>query len=509
VRLASAQCPDGTPPPCGRPTARPAAAPAANSVAVLYFENLSRDTAEAYVADGLTEEVTARLGQVGRLVVAPRAAVRRLRATAATLPLAQLGRTLNAAYLVSGSTRSAGSRVRVTVELIRAATGARVWGEQYDRENTDLLALQEDIAQAVATGIAGRLLPAERRSLATRPTESPVAYDHYLRGNRMLWNSAESSLRGAIAEYEAALGQDPRFTAALGRLAYAYGLAGNWAFRPYDLPADSVLARGEAAADRALAEDSTVADAWLGRGMVLIVRGRPGDPEQALEAMRRAVTLDPGSDAALHNYATVLRRLGHFDEAEAALRRVLAVNPAYLQSVSDLGFLDFSRRRYAAALTWYDSAVAIDTTVAATHSERARARAVLGDLRGAAADAAAGVRLARGGVRPRALAVAAELLARAGDTAAARQRFQDALREAGWADGVPATIGVRGMYEFALAAIALGERDLALTILEHVRPRGPWLWSYLVWEGFDPIRADPRFQAVYREARPAGAPDPP
>jgi hypothetical protein len=147
--------------------------------------------------------------------------------------------------------------------------------------------------------------------------------------------------------------------------------------------------------------------------------------------------------------------------------------------------------------------------VAATHSERARVRAALGDLQGAVTDAATGVRLARGAERPRALAVAAEIQVRSGDTAGARQRFQDALRETGWADSVPTTISVRGMYEFALAALALGERDLALTILEHARPRGPWLWSYLIFEAFDPVRADPRFQAVYRESRPAGAPDPP
>jgi tetratricopeptide (TPR) repeat protein len=225
--------------------------------------------------------------------------------------------------------------------------------------------------------------------------------------------------------------------------------------------------------------------------------------------MRRAVALDPGSDAALHNYATVLRRLGRFDEGEAELERALAVNPEYLQSVSDVGFLAFSRRRYADALRWYDRSVGIDSMVAATHSERARVRATLGDLQGAAADAATGVRLARGVERPRALAVAAEIQVRSGDTAGARQRFQDALREAGWVEGVPTAISVRGMYEFALAAIALGQRDLALTILERARPRGPWLWSYLIFEEFDPIRADARFEAVYREARPAGAPDPP
>ncbi len=162
-----AQCPDGSPPPC-RATARRllGTIASATSLAVLYFDNLSTDTADAYLADGLTEEITSRLGDVGRLRVTSRYAVRRFRA--GVVPdVTTAGQALGVRYLVEGSVRRAGDRVRVSTRLIDAHTGFRVWGADYDRATRDLLALQEDIAREVAIQIAGRLLRTERAALAT------------------------------------------------------------------------------------------------------------------------------------------------------------------------------------------------------------------------------------------------------------------------------------------------------------------------------------------------------
>src|SRR5256886_14200052 len=184
VRPTAAQCPDGSPPPCG---ARAAASPAANSVAVLYFDNLSPDTADAYLADGPTEEITSRLGGVQRLQIKrpSRDAARRLRDTVPDY-LVAVGRVLRVRYLVEGSVRRAGARVRVSVRLVKAANGFRIWGEDYDRATSDLLVLQEAIAREVATGIAGRLVPTERAALAARPTRNPEAFERFLRGNYYL-----------------------------------------------------------------------------------------------------------------------------------------------------------------------------------------------------------------------------------------------------------------------------------------------------------------------------------
>src|SRR5439155_1719886 len=124
-----------------------------------------------YLADGLTEELISRLGQVARLTVKSRNAVRRFRGRLADDPSA-VGRALGVVHLVSGSVRHAGARLRVTVELVNAATGDRMWGQQYDRAEADLLGIQEDIAVTIATAIGGRLLPAER-SLLTRRLDGP------------------------------------------------------------------------------------------------------------------------------------------------------------------------------------------------------------------------------------------------------------------------------------------------------------------------------------------------
>jgi tetratricopeptide (TPR) repeat protein len=270
------------------------------------------------------------------------------------------------------------------------------------------------------------------------------------------------------------------------------------------VPPESLVARGLEAADRALREDSMSADAWSGRGMVLFFQVTPAYNE-ALAALQRAVLLDSGNALAHQNYATVLRRLGSYEQALAEYRRgIVRGEPTASQTVSDIGFIFYAQRRYREALAWYDSAVVFG----ATHNTwvlRARARIAVGDTAGALEDAAMATRLATPSARIRNEIFAANIQALAGDTARARSRLEPALA-ASLPDG-PMT--VRHGYEVVAALTALGERDRAIAVLERIQPRGAWLWSYLVWREFDPLRSDPRFQRVYLEAKPPGAPDPP
>src|SRR6059058_6106968 len=264
VRASAAQCPDGSAPPCR--SAVSAVAPVPNSVAVLYFDNLSADTADAYLAEGLTEELIARLGQLPRLAVKSRAAVRRFKQSGAD-PLAA-ARALGVARLVTGSVRRGGNRLRVTVELVRASDGEHVWGDLYDRTDADLLAVEEDIARAVASAIGGQLLPAERATLAARPTASPEAYDHFLRGNHLLAQRTGSSVARAIDEYKTATRVDPRFADAFARTAFGYGLFLDWSWPSPADPPESLLARAVASVDRALAPKPPSSDAWVARGQL-------------------------------------------------------------------------------------------------------------------------------------------------------------------------------------------------------------------------------------------------
>ncbi|MFI5208498.1 MAG: hypothetical protein ACHQX4_10855, partial [Gemmatimonadales bacterium] len=211
VRLSAlfAQCPDGTPPPCAG--ARPrASAPSPNSVAVLYFENTSRDSADDYLAGGLTEEVILRLQQVRRLEVKSRYESQRVRGLRNAAP-STLGRELSARYLVNGTIQRAADRLVVRVELTRADRGVGVWSERFDRTSANVLDVIDDVARGVATGVAGQLLPAEAADLARRPTRDGVAYEHFLRGNFYIAQRNAASLARAADEYEQASARDPAF----------------------------------------------------------------------------------------------------------------------------------------------------------------------------------------------------------------------------------------------------------------------------------------------------------
>src|SRR5438128_22725 len=326
-RLA-AQCPDGSPPPC-RTTTRTPTAPTPTSVAVLYFDNLSPDTADAYLADGLTEDLIGRLGHLHRLAVKSRAAVQRFRKRDMN-PLAG-GRTLRVAQLLTGSVRRAGSQLRVTVELVRASDGEHLWGESYDRRDADLLAVEADIAGAVAGAISGRLQPGERTALTARPTASPEAYDHFLRGNHFLAQRTGSATARAIAEYETAIRLDPRFADAWGRMAFGYALFLDWTWPSPGAPPESLLARGFRAVDRALALRPASSDAWLARGDLLDYRdssaSSPLKEDGVLLAFQRAVTLDPRNAEAQHQYGARLLFRGEDSAAVEAFQRTLAIDP--------------------------------------------------------------------------------------------------------------------------------------------------------------------------------------
>jgi adenylate cyclase len=257
------QCPDGTPPPCAAAAAP--AHPAPHSIAVLTFENITRDTSAQYLAEGLADQIYTRLGGVARLTMISRTAVRRLRSPE-QLSVQQLGRSLNAAFLVSGSIRVAGGRVRVSAEALRAATGESIWSEAFDRASDDLIGLEEAIATEVAAGVAGRLSPQERRVLQSRVTTNSAAYEQFLRGNVLLARRSAGSLRDAIAAYQAATAADQEFADAYGRLAYAYALCWLWECRS---DVDSLPGLSRQASTRALHLNPRSSDAWMGRAFLL------------------------------------------------------------------------------------------------------------------------------------------------------------------------------------------------------------------------------------------------
>jgi len=472
--------------------------PASNGVAVLYFDNLSRDTADAYLADGLTEELISRLGQVARLTVKSRNAVRRFRGRLADDPSA-VGRALGVVHLVSGSVRHAGARLRVTVELVNAATGDRMWGQQYDRAEADLLGIQEDIAVTIATAIGGRLLPAERSSLTQRPTRDPGAYDHFVKGNYFLGQRTAPAVGRAIDEYRAALQLDPSFTEALARVAYSYALFLDWGWRYPNASPESLLARGFAAADSALRQDSTSSDAWMARAYVLAMSGtRTTAP--AIAAFERAIALDPRNAEAYHQYGWVLMGLERDSASAEANLRALELDPARFATMLNLAALRTVQRRYNEGLRGMDSALSGEPGLAYLYAWRALSRLTVGRASEARRDAELAIRLGSLAYGEAALAA---VEAHEGDVVSARRRVNSVLRE-----GVDSLRPhSREALFIGLALVALNERERAIQLFERVRPRD-WQLAYrLRYAGLDPIRADPRFQRLVEEARPSDAHD--
>jgi TolB-like protein len=502
-----AQCPDGSPPPCR--AARAAAAAPPNSVAVLYFENQSRDTADSYLAVGLTEAIIAKLGDIPRLTVKSRYLVRRYAAAATQADPAEIGRALGVAYIVTGGVQRAGNRLQVTAEMARATSGDRVWGQQYERGDGDVFAIQEDIARGVATGIAGRLLPGEQASISARPTGNNEAYDHLLRGDVLLAQRTPSSVVRAIGEYESATRADTRLASAWAKIGLAEAIRLDWGWGDGRPLADSVLERGLVAADRSLALDSLSSDAWLAHGYLLTFKNAR-TWEGAEQGLRRAIALNPRNAEALHQFGDFvrLRLVGDPDstlrvslraQALRAYQTALDAEPGRPVTLAQLASLlpPLSQRALLV-----DSAVTLDPSNYYFYYIRANTRRLQHDTTESRLNLATAERLAPEGARliARALRVTGTLAN--GDTADARAMADTLLRDLGHAGPIDVRIGAI----LFNVLMQLGDPARALDVLERT-PRGAYTWTRARLDRIREDRlADPRMRRLVEENRPPWAP---
>lgn len=314
------------------------------SLAVLPLENLSGDTAQDYFADGMTETLIAGLAKVSALRVSARTSV--LQYQRARKPLADVARELNVDAVVEGSVQRFGERVRITARLIHAPTERQLWGETYQRDLRDALALQSEIAQAVVQQIEIKLTPQEQMRLASTPPVNPTAYDDYLRGRFYANRQIKADNETAIKTLERAVATDPIFAAAQAELAQAYV----WRFFLFTPDEKQWEEKAFVAVEKALALDPDSAVAHLARGRLLWTPANHFPHEQAIQEYRRALALNPTLDEAQNQLALVYNHLGLFDQALQELQKAVMVNPTNNLAQFRIGETFLFQGRYEPAL---------------------------------------------------------------------------------------------------------------------------------------------------------------
>jgi len=344
----------------GLTAARTAAADphSAISVAVLPFVNLSSDKEQEFFSDGMTEEITAALAKIPDLRVVARTSAFQFKGE--KKDMRALGQALSATHLIEGSVRKAGDRVRITAQLIKADDGTHIWTENYDRDLTDVFAIQEDIAQAIAGALRMPLgLKLGERLVANRSID-PESYQQYLR-TKPLVRARASGMPQAIDILEPLVARNPDFAPAWALLAASYALSPNFA-RPGDARRHAVEAfypKAEAAGHRAIQVDPNLADAYW--GLCRLERQR-GKLLHADELCSKALTLDPNNPDALQQYVLVLAVVGRLKEALAMSENLHTLEPYVPAFNTDRGEMLWENGQSEAAIEVFKASTGVNSS---------------------------------------------------------------------------------------------------------------------------------------------------
>jgi TolB-like protein/Tfp pilus assembly protein PilF len=310
-----------------RGIARPATSPAPGtekptpSIAVLPFVNLSSDKEQEYFSDGIAEEILNALAQVEGLRVIGRTSSFSLKGKSDDLR--SIGEKLNAANLLEGSVRKAGSRVRITAQLVEAAGGSHLWSQVFDRELTDVFAVQDEIAKAVVAALKLKLLPAQGAAIDAQRTANPEAHDQYLLGRHFSARGSPEGYGRAVQALEKAVALDPGYAPAWAALAWALFVAADQDPTRY-IP-EREWPRAQAAAEKAITLAPSLPEGYAARGFLRTNALR--DWARARADLERALSLSPLDAGILIDYAWLLGALGRLPEAIAVARKATLVDP--------------------------------------------------------------------------------------------------------------------------------------------------------------------------------------
>ncbi len=450
-------------------------------IAILPFSNISRDQADEYFADGMTEEVISSVSKVRGLRVIARTSVMRFKAQ--DRPIAEIGRELNVGSILEGSVRKEGEKIRISVQLVEASSEEPRWSQEYDREIKDVFAIQSDIAQKVAGALQVQMLGGTAQMPEKQPTSSPEAYVEYLRG-RQLWNKrTEESLKKAIDFFNRSLELDARHAKAYSGLADAYATL---ALLEFMAPSEA-YPKAKVAVERSLSLDANLAEAHTSLGLIRFQYD--WDWHGAENEFRKAIALNPNYAPAHHFFADYLKAMGRFDEALEEIGKAQELDPLSLAISAGVGHVLYLSRQNDRAIEQYRKAVELDPSFMQTHVWFGRPYLEKGMFTEALAELETGVRLS--GESTLALAMFGHGLASAGRKDEALGILEK-LKERSKHQYVPS-------YWIAVVYNGLKDRGQVIAWLQKAHEeRSSWLVWANVEPRFDWLREDPGFKALAR-----------
>jgi TolB-like protein/DNA-binding winged helix-turn-helix (wHTH) protein/Flp pilus assembly protein TadD len=451
------------------------------SLAVLPLESLSNDASQDYFADGMTDELISDLGQISALRVISRTSMMAYKHTRKSLP--QIARELNVDAVVEGTVLRSGDQIRITAQLIEGAADRHVWSQSYQGGLRDTLALQNNVARAIADQIRINVNPHEQAALSTVTVVNPVAYESYLKG-RYFWNKRTADgLKVALAYFNEAIDEDSKYARAYAGLADTYALLGDWQYAVMT-PKDA-LPKAKAAAIKALELDNALGEAH--NSLAFCLDGFDWDFDSAGKEFRRAIELNPGYATAHHWYAWHLALSRRYDDAIVEMRKAENVDPLSLVINADLAELLALAHFHEESIRQSRKTIEMDPNFGLAHNHLGQAYLQNHMNEEAVAELQEAVKLSGGS--PTCIANLARAYAASGKRGEAVNLLSD-LKKRSSPDHSYAS-------EIAVIYGSLGDTDQAMSWLEkgYEERFNP---GVLLRPGFDSLRADRRFQELER-----------
>jgi len=332
-------------------------------LAVLPFENLTGDPNQDYFSDGLTEEMITQLGRLDPQQLGVIARTSAMTYKHSSKAVDQIGRELGVNYVLEGSARREGGRVRITAQLIQVRDQSHVWAAEYDREIQSVLQLQSEVADAIGNEVRLKLAPEQRAHTANPRAVNPEAYEAYLKGRYFIEKWTEEGTRVGREYFEQAIQKDPNYA-----LAYA-GLADSYVWGRAGLPPEEALRRARAAATKALQLDSTLGEPHAALAQIKFVND--WDWAGAEAEFKRAIELNPNDTNALHMYSHYLLSMGRVQDSFDVSRRALEHDPVSPTMQLHLGFHYLTARQYDLAIPQYLKVLQADPSLPDAHNQLA------------------------------------------------------------------------------------------------------------------------------------------